>query len=120
MVRIDLTLLPVVADLTRGLRELHRRQLSEAHRWPRVGDELQKLGDGGAVIGDGPRGESAECRQVLLIARKLAGHSILSRLLWVATRVPESAGYNPPRSLAVPSAVSIIDPGERSRPTSEG
>jgi hypothetical protein len=51
--------------------QLTRCQLPEAHGRPPVGDELQKLGDGGEVVGDGPGSKPAEHRQVLLISREL-------------------------------------------------
>ena len=41
-------------DLLNECLELTRRQLPEAHGRPVVGEELQKLGDGGEVVCDGP------------------------------------------------------------------
>ena len=50
-------------DLLNECLELARRQLPEADGRSLVGDELQKLGDGGEVVGDGPGSKPAERRQ---------------------------------------------------------
>ena len=50
-------------DLLNECLQLARRQLPETHGRPLVGDELQKLGDGGEVVGDGPGSKPAERRR---------------------------------------------------------
>jgi hypothetical protein len=55
-------------DLLHECLEVIRRQLSETDGRSLVGDELQKLGDGGEVIGGRPGSQPAERRQVLLIS----------------------------------------------------
>jgi hypothetical protein len=58
-------------DLLHECLELARRQLPETYGRSLVGDELQKLGDGGEVIRSSPGSQPAERRQVLLISREL-------------------------------------------------
>jgi hypothetical protein len=51
--------------------ELTRRELRETYGGSLIGDELEKLRDGGTVVGDGPGSKPTECRQVLLIPGEL-------------------------------------------------
>jgi hypothetical protein len=68
-------------DLLHECLEIDRRQLPEAYGRSLVGDELQKLGDGGDVIRDSPRSKPAEHRQVLLVSRELLW-SFARELAW--------------------------------------